>query len=74
LVLSTLETLNCSRLELNAKFLQNLHHGQAINEECYIQKMSIPIGNGGLWGGFIVVFWILKYLQHPRHVWNKNNG
>jgi len=39
-----------------------------------MQKMLILVGNGGLWGDFIVLFWILKYLQHPSHVWNKNNG
>jgi hypothetical protein len=36
--------------------------------------MSIPIANGGLWGDFIAMFWISKYLQHSIHVWNKSNG
>jgi hypothetical protein len=38
-----------------------------------MQRMSILVTNGGLWGDS-VVFWISKYLQHPFHVWNKNNG
>jgi hypothetical protein len=36
--------------------------------------MSIPITNGGLWGDFIAMFWISKYLQRSIHVWNKSNG
>lgn len=28
----------------------------------------------GSWGNFIDVYWILDYLQHPIHVWNKNIG
>jgi len=40
----------------------------------YKQKMSIHLANGGLWGDFIVMFWISKYLQHSIHVWNKSNG
>jgi hypothetical protein len=26
---------------------------------------------GGLWGDFIVIFWIIKYLQKPIYIWNK---
>jgi hypothetical protein len=74
LILGTLEALNCCSLELNVEFLYDLHHGQVADEQTYIQRMSILPTNGGLWGDFIVVFWISKYLQCPIHVWNKNNG
>jgi hypothetical protein len=26
---------------------------------------------GGLWGDFITIFWITKYLQRPIYTWNK---
>jgi len=26
---------------------------------------------GGLWGDFIVIFWIAEYLQMPIYIWNK---
>jgi hypothetical protein len=69
-----LEALNCHRFELNVEFLYDLYHGQVINQQTYKQKMSIPVTNGGLWGDFIVMFWISIYLQHSIHVWNKSNG
>jgi hypothetical protein len=48
--------LNCCRLELNVKFLYDLHHGQVVNEQIYIQRMSILATNGGLWGDFTAMF------------------
>jgi len=59
---------------LNVKFLYDLHHGQVVNEQIYIQRMSILATNGGLWGDFIAMFWISTYLQCPIHVGNKSNG
>lgn len=35
--------------------------------------MSIYATNGGLWCDFNVVYYILRYLECPIHVWNKNN-
>jgi len=35
--------------------------------------MSLLALNGGLWGDFITIYWISKYLQFPIHIWNKNN-
>ncbi len=35
--------------------------------------MSIYAINGGLWCDFNVVYQILRYLECPIHVWNKNN-
>ncbi len=26
--------------------------------------------DGGLWGDFITIFWLLQYLQCPIYVWN----
>ncbi len=65
MILGTLEALNCCRLELNVEFLYDLHHGQVVNEQIYIQRLLIPATNGGSWGDFTIVFWISKYLQCP---------
>lgn len=73
LMFETPEALECHRRELKFEFLHDLHHGQAINDKSYIQKMSkdaIVVG----YGVIILVFWISKYLQHPFHVSNKSNG
>jgi len=53
--------------------LHDSHHGETIDEVTYIQKMSLPVLNGGLWDDFIAIYWILEYLQLPIHIWNKNN-
>jgi hypothetical protein len=37
-MLETLKALECHRHELKFEFLHDLHHGQAINEQSYIQK------------------------------------
>ncbi len=68
------QALLCCERELNSKFLHDLYHGQANNKKQYIKKMSLLTLNGGLWGDFIVVCWILHYLQCPIYVWNKNNS
>ncbi len=73
LTIGMLQTLECHQRELNSKFLHDLHHGKATNEITYIQKMSLLPLNGRLWGDFIAIYWILKYLQLPIHIWNKNN-
>jgi len=56
------------------KFLYDLHHRHVIDEQKYLPKKFKSIIDGGLWGDFIVVFWISKYLQHQIYVWKKNNG
>jgi hypothetical protein len=48
LPLGTLEALECHTCELSYKFLHDLHHGQATNEQTYIQKMSMFATSGGL--------------------------
>jgi hypothetical protein len=35
------------------------------NEHQYVIKMALSAGMGGLLGDFIVIFWIVKYLQRP---------
>ncbi len=37
------------------------------------KKMLLPTLNGRLLADFIVIHWILEYLQHPIHIWNKKN-
>jgi hypothetical protein len=68
----TLRVLKCHRCELN--FLYDLHHGHAVDEQTYLLKMFKSTIDGGLWGDFIAMFWISKYLQHLIYVWSKNNG
>ncbi len=63
LPLGTLEALECHTCELSYKFLHDLHHGQATNEQTYIQKMSMFATSGGLWGDFIAMYWISRYLE-----------
>jgi hypothetical protein len=67
------QALECRQCELNPKNLDDLHHGEAIDEITYIQIMSLLALNGGLWNDFIAIYWISKYLQLPIHIWNKNN-
>jgi len=42
-----------------------------INEHRYVTKMALNANMGGLWGDFIVIFWITKYLQRLIYIWNK---
>jgi hypothetical protein len=42
-----------------------------MDEVIYIQKMSLLTLNGGLWGNFTAIYWILEYLQHLIHIWTK---
>jgi hypothetical protein len=51
-----LQALEYRQCELNLEFLHDLHNGKTINENTYIQKMSLPTLNGGLWGDFIVIY------------------
>jgi hypothetical protein len=74
LTFSTLEALECHTCELSYEFPHDLHHGQATNEQTYIQKLSKSATSGELWGDFIVVYWISRYFEHPIHVWNLKNG
>jgi hypothetical protein len=36
--------------------------------------MLIYVFNGGLWGDFPTICWIMECLQQPINVWNKDNG
>ncbi len=33
--------------------------------------MALCATMGGLWGGFIAIFWIVEYLDKPIYIWNK---
>ncbi len=50
------QALECHQCELNLEFLHHLHHGKAMDEITYIQKMSLLALNGGLWGNFIAIY------------------
>jgi hypothetical protein len=71
LTIGTPWALECR--QLNRNFLHDLHHGDVMDEIIYIQKMSLLALNGGLWGNFTVIYWILEYLQRLIHIWNKNS-
>jgi hypothetical protein len=36
--------------------LQDIHHGNANDEETYIKKLSISAIDGGLWGDFTTIY------------------
>jgi hypothetical protein len=63
-----LKALKCHRCELNFEFLYDLHHRHVIDEQKYLQKTFKSIIDDGLWGDFIVVFWISTYLQPQTYV------
>jgi hypothetical protein len=41
------------------------------NEHQYVTKMALSASMGSLWGDFIAIFWIIKYLQMPIYIWNQ---
>jgi hypothetical protein len=49
LTIGMLQALESHQHELNSKNLHDLHHGKAMDEIIYIQKMSLPTLNRGLW-------------------------
>jgi hypothetical protein len=57
--------------ELNPSVLFDLHQGRVTNEHQYVTKMVLCASMGGLWGDFIVIFRITKYLQMSIYIWNK---
>jgi len=42
-----------------------------INEHQYVTKMALSVSMEGLWGDFIVIFWIVEYLQRSICIWDK---
>ncbi len=68
--LGTPKALECCRQELKFEILHDLHHGNGNDEKTYILKMSISTIDGGLWGAFITIYWIFKYLDCSIHAWN----
>jgi hypothetical protein len=48
--------------KLNPSFLFDLHQSMVTNEHQYVTKMTLSASMGGLWGDFIIIFWIAKYL------------
>ena len=61
-------------MELNEDFLIDLHHGQVLNGNDYIEKMSTSATNGGVWGDFTTIKWLSVYLSRPSNVWNVHSG
>ena len=61
-------------MELNESSLHDLHNGTILNENQYIERMSISATVGGLWGDFTEIKWILDYLQKKISIWNIQNG
>jgi hypothetical protein len=57
--------------ELNPSFWFDLYQNIVTNEHQYVTKMTLSASTRGLWGDFIVIFWIAKYLQRPIYIWNK---
>jgi hypothetical protein len=53
--------------------LRDLHRGKTNYEKSYIKNLSISALDGGLWGDFITIYWISKYLDCSIYVWNKRN-
>jgi hypothetical protein len=41
--------------------------------QTYIQKMSISVNYGGLWGDNCAIFFLANYLHRPIHVWSKKH-
>jgi len=48
--------------KLNPSFWFDLHQNMVTNEHQYVTKMTLSASMGGLWGDFIIIFWIVKYL------------
>jgi hypothetical protein len=40
------------------------------NKHQYVTKMVLCVSMGGLAGDFIIIFWIVEYLQMPIYIWN----
>jgi hypothetical protein len=74
LLIQTPLAICCRRLELNSEFLHDLHNGIVSTIEAYLNKMLQNATHGGLWGNFIVIFWISQYLQRPIYVWCKTTA
>ena len=60
--------------ELTKKLLYDLHNRRVLNEDDYINKMSISASGGGIWGDFTAVNWIANYLSRPIVIWSVDNG
>jgi hypothetical protein len=56
------KTQQCHIQELNPSFWFDLNQNMVPNEHQYVTKMVLSANMGGLWGDFIVIFWIAKYL------------
>jgi hypothetical protein len=50
---------------IKSKFLCDLHQSMLTNKHQYVTKMALNANMGGLWAYFIVIFWIIEYLQNP---------
>jgi hypothetical protein len=52
-------------------FFFYLHQGMITNEHQNVTNMALSVSMEGLWGDFIAIFWIVKYLQRSIYAWNK---
>jgi hypothetical protein len=73
LSLNTPKAQQTRQVELNPNWLHDLHEG-VFNEYQYMQKMSVSVIRGGIWGDFIAIKWIADYLQKPIYVWSTASG
>jgi hypothetical protein len=49
--------------------MNNQLMNKPICQKCQNLQLIVDCG-----GDFIIVYWILLYLKHPIHVWNRKNG
>jgi hypothetical protein len=64
-LLNIKKTQQCLIWKLNPNFLFYLHQSMVTNEHQYVIKMESCATMIGLWGDFIIIFWIAEYLQKP---------
>jgi len=65
-IVEYIKAQQCCIQKLNLSFLFDMYQSMVIYEHQYVTKMTLNVSMGGLWGDFIVIFWITEYLQ--RHV------
>ncbi len=72
MLLNKKEAWQCYIQKLNFwNVLFDLHQGIVTNEHEYVTKMSQKFTMGGLWGHFIIMFWITKHVQKSIYMWNQ---
>ena len=59
--------------ELTHEIVIDLHNERVLDEDEYIDKMSISASVGGFWGDFTIMNQIYDYLSTSITIWNVNN-